>query len=67
MQKYEDKNEESELSFIVSDEYDPLDNRPPKKYVFKISDSESLEEANFDQIDKEEMISAIIGQQEDEE
>ena len=38
-----------------------------KKYVFKSSSSEDLEEAGFDQIDYEEKISAIIGKQEDDE
>lgn len=55
------------MSFIVQDEeeyeYDPMDpNRqffPKKNYVFKSSsDEQSLSEANFDQIEHEEMISA---------
>ena len=64
------------MSFISKDEdggdYDPLDANTAyfkkKKYVYKeYSSSENVSEANFDEIEEEEFVSAMIGEKEDAE
>ena len=66
-------SEESDLSFISKDDedlYDPLNpdmNLNKRRYRYKSSSSEDLLEANYDDIEEEELISGVIGEREDEE
>jgi len=65
------------LSFISKDNddedlYDPLNpniNFGKRRYKYKSSSSEveDVEEANYDEIEQEEMVSGMIGDREDEE
>ena len=77
----QDEDEGEDLAdFIVDDDlygeeenYDLLDSNANyfknKNYVFKeySDESDGLEEANYDQIEKEEFISGVIGEREDQE
>ena len=65
------------MSFISKDNddedlYDPLNpniNFGKRRYKYKSSSSEveDVEEANYDEIEQEEMVSGMIGDREDEE
>ena len=71
--KQRDQSEESDLSFISKgdeDLYDPLNpniNFGKRRYRYKSSSDEDVQEANYDEIEEEEFISGVIGDQEDEE
>jgi hypothetical protein len=74
VKKQRQVDEESDLSFISKDDdeevYDPLNpnvNFNRKRYYYASSSSGDLEEANYDEIEEEEFVSAMIGEKEDEE
>lgn len=74
MKKSKQVDEESDLSFISKDDdeeiYDPLNpdvNFGKKRYYYASSSSGDLEEANYDEIEEEEFVSALMGEKEDEE
>jgi len=68
------EDDESDLSFISKDDdeevYDPLNpnvNFGKKRYYYASSSSGDLEEANYDEIEEEELVSGLLGEREDEE